>query len=165
MESEWEIKSRAHCCARTGRQFGQGEYFYTLLFREREGFRREDISEEAWANRNENIEPFSFWRSKYEAPTPPAPEPLPKDDVESALRRLIASQDPASTNVRYILALMLERKRILRPVESRDAGLLVYEHAATGETFVVANPDLSLESIPAIQSEVYGMLARSFGER
>jgi hypothetical protein len=65
MESEWEIKSRAHCCARTGKQFGQGEYFYTLLFREREGFRREDISEEAWANRNENIEPFSFWRSKW----------------------------------------------------------------------------------------------------
>src|SRR4029077_2488483 len=53
MESDWEIKSRAHCCARTGKQFGQGEYFYTLLFREREGFRREDISEEAWANRNE----------------------------------------------------------------------------------------------------------------
>jgi hypothetical protein len=65
MESEWEIKSRAQCCARTGKQFGQEEYFYTLLFRDGEGFRREDISEEAWANRNENIEPFSFWRSKW----------------------------------------------------------------------------------------------------
>ena len=130
MQSEWEIKSRAHCCARTGKQFAQGEYFYTLLFRDGEGFRREDISEEAWANRNENIEPFSFWRSKYEARAPSAPEPLPKDDAESLLRRLIANQDPASANARYILALMLERKRILRPVESRDAGLLVYEHSA-----------------------------------
>jgi hypothetical protein len=164
MQSEWEIKSRAHCCARTGRQFGQGEYFYTLLFRDGEGFRREDISEEAWANRNENIEPFSFWRSKYEARAPSAPEPLPKDDAERLLRRLIANQDPASANARYILALMLERKRILRPVESRDAGLLVYEHCASGESFVVPNPDLSLESIPAVQNEVYGMLARSFGK-
>ena len=164
MESEWEIKSRAHCCARTGKQFGQGEYFYTLLFRDGEGFRREDISEEAWANRNENIEPFSFWRSKYEAPASPARDLLAKDDAESLLRRLIANQDPASANVRYILALMLERKRILRPVESTDASLLVYEHSATGESFVVANPDLSLESIPAIQNEVYGMLARSFGK-
>lgn len=162
MQSEWEIKSRAHCCARTGKQFGQGEYFYTLLFRDGEGFRREDISEEAWANRNENIEPFSFWRSKYETREPSAPEPLPKDDAESLLRRLIANQDPASANARYILALMLERKRILRPVESRDAGLLVYEHSASGETFVVSNPDLSIESIPAVQNEVYGMLARSF---
>ena len=49
----------SHCCARTGRRFQEGEYFYTLLFRE-EGFRREDISEEAWSARNENIEPFSF---------------------------------------------------------------------------------------------------------
>jgi hypothetical protein len=163
MESEWEIKSRAHCCARTGKQFEQGEYF-TRPIPEREGFRRE-TSARRLMNRNENIEPFSFWRSKYEAPAPPGPEPLPKDDVESMLRRLIASQDPASANVRYILALMLERKRILRPVESRDVGLLVYEHAATGETFVVANPGLSFDSIPAIQSEVYGLLARSLGER
>jgi hypothetical protein len=164
MESEWEIKSRAHRCARTGKKFGQGEYFYTLLFRDAEGFRREDISEEAWANRNENIKPFSFWRSRYEAPAPRSPEPLPKDDAESLLRRLIADRDPASANARYVLALMLERKRILRPVESRDTSLLVYEHAATGETFVLANPGLSLESIPAIQSEVHGMLARAFGK-
>jgi hypothetical protein len=164
MQSEWEIKSRAHCCARTGKQFGQGEYFYTLLFRDGEGFRREDISEEAWANRNENIQPFSFWRSKYEARAPSGRESLEEDDAESLLRRLIAIQDPASANARYILALMLERKRILRPVESRDADLLVYEHAATGETLVITNPHLSLENIPAVQNEVYGMLARSFGK-
>jgi hypothetical protein len=163
MQSEWEIKSRAHCCARTGSQFREGEYFYTLLFREGEGFRREDISEEAWASRNENIEPFSFWRSKYEPPPPATPEPLPKDDAESLLRRLIAEGDPASANARFILALMLERKRILRPIESRDPGLLVYEHAHTGESFVVVDPNLALESIPAIQDEVSVMLTRSVG--
>ncbi len=88
---------------------------------------------------------------------------MPKDDAESLLRRLIAEGDPASAKARFILALMLERKRILRPVESRDAGLLVYEHTLTGDSFVVANPNLSLESIPAIQREVSVMLGRSFG--
>jgi hypothetical protein len=161
VESEWAIKSRAQCCARTGRQFDKGEYFYTLLFREGEGFRREDVSEEAWANRNENIEPFSFWRSKYEPPAPPVPEALPKDGAESLLRRLIAVPDPASQNACFILAIMLERKRILRPMESRDSSLLVYEHCATGETFVVVNPNLSADNIPAIQQEVYAMLGRS----
>jgi hypothetical protein len=161
MEAEWEIKSRARFCARTGKPFEQGECFYTLLFRDGDGFRREDITEEAWKNRNENIEPFSFWRSKYEAPAPAAPQPLLTDDVESLLRRLIAEQDPALLNVRYILALMLERKRILRPIESSDASVLVYEHASTGESVVLANPDLPLEKISAIQNEVYSMLARS----
>jgi hypothetical protein len=161
MEGEWEIKSRARCCARTGKPFEEGEYFYTLLFRDGDGFRREDISEKAWAERNENIEPFSFWRSRYEAPTPAPAEPLPKDDAESLLRRLIAEGDPASENARYILALMLERKRVLRPVESSETSLLVYEHAGTGESIVLADPNLSLERLSAIQSEVYDMLARS----
>lgn len=159
MQSDWEIKGRAHCCAKTGREFREGEYFYTLLFREGEGFRREDLSEEAWAERNENIQPFSFWRSKYEPPAPPAPEPLPKDDAESLLRRLIMEQNPAYSNARYILALMLERKRILRPMESGDAGILVYEHAATGETFALPNPQLSFEQIPLVQKEVSELLA------
>lgn len=159
MQSDWEIKSRGQSCARTGREFADGEYFYTLLFLEPGGFRREDISEQAWAERNENIQPFSFWRSKYEPPPPPAPEPLAKDDAESLLRRLITEQNPAYANARYILALMLERKRILRPVDSQDDDILVYEHALTGETLVISNPRLSFEQIPSVQREVSDLLA------
>jgi len=161
MEGEWDIKSRARFCARTGKPFEEGESFYTLLFREGDRFRREDISEKAWNERNENIQPFSFWRSKYEAPQPPPPEPLRKEDAENLLRRLVSEANPASTNARYILALILERKRILRPIESSDDGLLVYEHAGTGESIIVPNPRLSLDQLSAVQDEVYEMLAGS----
>ena len=159
MQADWEIKSRAHQCSRTGREFAEGEFFYTILVREGEGFRREDMCEEAWSNRNDNIEPFSFWRSKYEPPAPPPPEALPRDDAEGLLRRLIAENDPAHLNVRYILALMLERKRVIRPLESSDEDMLVYEHLATGETFVIANPRLSLDRIPEVQREVSALLS------
>jgi len=161
IQSDWEIKSRAHCCARTGHEFAEGDFFYTLLFRDGEGFRREDVCEEAWTNRNENIAPFSFWRSKYEAPPPPAPEALPKDDAEGLLRRLISEQDPATANACYILALMLERKRVLRPMESQDDDMLVYEHIASGETLVIRNPRLSFVQIPDVQREVSELLAGS----
>lgn len=163
MQADWEIKSRSHSCSRSGREFEPGEVFYTLLIREPGGFRREDLSEEAWNERNDNIQPFSFWRSKYEPPTPPPPEPLPKDDAEGLLRRLVAENDLAYTNVRYILALMLERKRILRPVESGDDDMLVYEHVATGETIVLTNPHLSLEQIPEVQREVTALLTPEDG--
>jgi hypothetical protein len=158
MQADWEIKSRAHVCARTGREFIPGEIFYTLLVREGDGFCREDLSEEAWESRNENIQPFSFWRSKYEPPVPRAAEPLPRDDAEGLLRRLVAENAPAYKNVRYILALMLERKRLLRPVESSDEDMLVYEHVGTGETIVLANPHLSFEQIPSVQREVSALL-------
>jgi hypothetical protein len=161
MEGEWEIKARARFCARTGKPFEEGEYFYTLLFRDGHGFRREDISEQAWNERNDNIQPFSFWRSTYEAPEPPLSEPFRKEDAESLLRRLVSEADPASVNARYILALILERKRILRPIQSSDEGLLVYEHAGTGESIVVPNPRLSLDQISAVQKEVYEILAGS----
>ncbi len=161
MQNDWDIKSRAHLCSKTGHEFSEGDYFYTLLFRESEGFRREDLSEEAWAERNENIQPFSFWRSKYEPPTPPPPEALKKDDAESLLRSLLAEGSASTANAAYILALMLERKKVLVPVESTDLDLLVYNHASTGETFVVKNPALSIDQIPAVQREVSDLLAGS----
>ncbi len=158
MQADWEIKSRAHQCSRTGREFVEGEFFYTLLIREGEGFRREDLSEEAWKERNDNIQPFSFWRSKYDPPAPPPAEPLPREDAEGLLRRLIQENDPAYANVRYILALMLERKRVIRPLESSDDDMLVYEHLSTGETLVLANPKLSFDRIPEVQREVSALL-------
>ncbi len=159
MQADWDIKARARQCSRTGRDFHDREFFYTMLVREGEGFRREDLCEEAWLARNDNIQPFSFWRSKYEPPAPPPPEPLPRDSAEGLLRHLVAANDPAHRNARYILALMLERKRLLKPVESSDDSVLVYEHMATGETLVVENPRLALEQIPEVQREVSALLA------
>ncbi|MGC1479777.1 MAG: hypothetical protein WA771_04690 [Chthoniobacterales bacterium] len=161
--TDWEIKSRAHACTRTQQPFSEDDVFYTLLFRDDEGFRREDLCEEAWQNRNDNIAPFSFWRSTYEPPPPPAPEALKKNDAESLLRALIAGGDPRHRNAIYILALMLERKRILRPVEQDDPDTLVYEHPPSGETFILKNPHLAMEQIPDVQKEVSELLDESLG--
>jgi hypothetical protein len=96
LTNEWPIKHRADACARTQRPFQPGEQFYTLLFREGDGFRREDLSEEAWAQRNENIRPFSFWKTRYEPPPAAPPETLAKESAEELLRRLIAENNPAT---------------------------------------------------------------------
>src|SRR4030095_15017214 len=89
LPSEWAITHRADACAATNRPFVAGEYFYTLLYHGADGYRREDLSEEAWRNRNENIQPFFFWKSRYE-PLPPKPaEPVPKESAEQLFRRLM----------------------------------------------------------------------------
>src|SRR5205809_4149933 len=105
---DWDIKSRSDCCAVTGRPFADGEYFYTLLYRDAEGFHRRDISEQAWTQRNDNIQPFSYWRSKFQAPPAAPPEAVTKQSAEDLLRRFMAEQKPEHTNARYILAVMLE---------------------------------------------------------
>ena len=104
LTNEWPIKHRADACARTGRPFEPGEQFYTLLFREGENFRREDLSEEAWTQRNENIQPFSFWKTRYEPPPAASPEVLGKENAEELLQRLLLQNDPANANACYVLA-------------------------------------------------------------
>lgn len=161
MQQDWEIRSRSHSCSRTGHEFSEGELFYTLLFRDRAGLRREDLCEEAWTNRSaEEPAPFSYWRTRYVAPPPPEPEPLDKQDAEGLLRHMIGQQSDANARACYILALMLERKRTLRPIDSPDGddAMLVYEHAKTGESFVLPNPRLSIEQIPEVQEEVAELL-------
>src|SRR5207247_8873944 len=44
LPNEWSIKHRADACAVTHRPFAAGEYFYTLLFHDADGYRREDLA-------------------------------------------------------------------------------------------------------------------------
>jgi hypothetical protein len=160
LPNEWAIKHRADVCAVTQRPFTPGEYFYTLLFHDADGYRREDLSEEAWANRNENIQPFSFWRTRYEPLPRPSPEPLAKENAEQLFRRLITSANPPA-NTCYVLAAMLERKRVLKQIKTEDAAngrVLIYEHGATGDVFIVPDPQLRLDELENVQNEVAQLL-------
>lgn len=161
LANDWPIKHRADACARTQRPFEQGEHFYTLLFREGDGFRREDLSEEAWAQRNENIRPFSFWKTRYEPPPLAPPEPLGKENAEEILRRLLAEDAGAQANACYVLAAMLERKRVLKQIKTDQADgrpVLIYEHAKSGDVFIVLDVHLRLDEIEHVQNEVSQLL-------
>ena len=160
LANEWTIKHRSDVCTATNRPFSEGEYFYTLLFRERDGFRREDLSEQAWAVRNENIQPFSFWRSRFEPAPRMPPEPLGKETAEQLFRRLVASPE-APPNACYVLAAMLERKRMLKQIRTEDNGegrVLVYEQPDTGDVFLVRDPQLRLDQLEEVQTEVANLL-------
>jgi hypothetical protein len=75
----------------------------------------------------------------------------------------MAEETKQHTNARYLLAVMLERKRILKDVETKraDDGSLtrIYEHAKTGEVFVIPDPELRLDQLAAVQAEVAEYLA------
>ncbi len=163
MTTDWTIQSRADHCSITGTHFAEGDFFYTVLYDEKTGFRREDINEASWAARSkEGPQPFSFWRSKFELPPATAPEALGKQTAEDLLRRYMADNAPEHSNVRYILGLMLERKRLLKEVETKSAedGSLtrIYEHSKTGEVFVIPDPQLRLDQMTAVQTQVADLL-------
>lgn len=164
-ERQWKLSSRKRACSHTGEPFEEGQPFYTAIFWNEEAgeFQREDYSEFAWEIIHEDIEPFSFWRSIYE---PPSADNKPhdvvdKDDAESLLRHMIEENDPETLKTRYLLALMLERKKILIPIDAQDKDgqrLIIYKRRKTEEIFIVPDPNLEIQEIPAIQAEVLAML-------
>jgi hypothetical protein len=162
LSQEWNIQARALQCAATGRPFAKGERVHSALYWRDGQYQRVDLCAEAWQARNENIEPLSAWQAEFTPPPPPEPEALKKDDAESLLRRMIAENAPATRNARYILALMLERKRVLRQIEKQKqegASVLVYEHLPSGELWLIQDPGLKLGELGAVQDEVAKLLA------
>jgi hypothetical protein len=160
LATDWPIKQRSEMCNATHRPFVAGETFYTLLYRAGDGFRREDLSEEGWRDRNENIQPFSFWKTKFEPARPPAPEPLAKENAEQLFRRLITQPNPPA-NASFVLAVMLERNRVLKQMRTEIANgdrLLIYEHRENGDVFIVRDPQLRLNELERIQDEVTALL-------
>lgn len=168
----WNIGSRARVCVVTGQPFAPGGSFYTALFME-EGsgnIIRQDFSPEAWEGRSEyEAKPFSVWKSVCPASGPGSAAgdtnaregALPKATAESLLRQLMEEGRPGQENACYILALMLERKKVLRQVSARemeDGRVLVYEHGKTGEVFVVKDPGLHLAEMAHVQEEVAAWL-------
>jgi hypothetical protein len=161
LTQEWNIQGRALQCAATGRPFEKGERIYSALYWREGQYVRTDLSAEAWNARNDNIEPLSAWQTEFVPPPPPEPEALKKDDAESLLRRLVAENAPETRNARYIMALMLERKKVVRQIErQRQEGLsvIVYEHIASGEVWLIEDPGIKLGELQAVQEEVARLL-------
>ncbi len=162
-QQDWQIKAPAAACTACGRPFDDGEAFTSALdLVEAEGYLRSDRCADCWdESRREGA--VSVWRSVFRPPPPPRPEPLPKETAESLLRRLMEAGDPARRDAVFVLAVMLERKRMLieREVQVQPGGeetIRVYEHRGTGETFVVTDPHLRLDDLERVQREVVLLL-------
>lgn len=163
---DWKIRSTSARCEITGDSFVDEQEFYTCIFDdpESDGFLRKDFSVESWNEAKKTIDPvpFSFWRSTYHAPVLKSAEESHVDtSAEGMLRRFIEEDDQKTENARYILALMLERKKefVQTDVQETDARrLLFYEQAGTGDVFIVADPGLKLDEIETVQREVSDLL-------
>lgn len=165
MQQNWSIRSRAHECAATGRPFEDGEVFHTAIFFDpaENGYVRRDICREAWKAEAQQRKPVASWKTTYQKVMAEArPEITPKESAMELLQRFIEDGDPLTENARYILALMLERKRQIAQTAEKEVDgnkMLFYENKKTGEIFIVRDPELRLDEVAQIQEEVATILA------
>jgi len=163
--TEWNIQSRAHGCAACGQPFADKETYHTLLFDEKADFRRSDICAGCWQKQySEGARDrkgfISYWHGVYEAPPPPT-DPIKKETAETLLRKLIELNDPQFIPAGFILAVMLERKRLLKVREQivRDGRrLFIYEQPGTGDVFTITDPNLRMDQLEQVQRDVAALL-------
>ena len=123
-----------------------------------------DICEPCWQKQSADATSrpgfISHWQGIYEAPAPQV-DAIQKDTAETVLRKLIGQNDPRHAAAGYILAVMLERKRILKVKEQivRDGQrVFIYEQPKTGDIFTIADPNLRLDQLEEVQRDVAMLL-------
>jgi len=163
--NEWNIQSRASACESCATPFADKQSLHTLLFDETPELRRMDVCDNCWQNQfsqgaRDRKGFLSHWQTIYEAPTPQV-DAIHKDTAETLLRKLIEQNDPRYAPAGYILAVMLERKRILKVKEQivRDGKrVFIYEQPKTGDIFTIADPNLRLDQLEQVQRDVAQLL-------
>lgn len=161
--NEWNIQSRAHACVTCGQPFADKQSYRTVLLDEGPELRRSDICEPCAQKAGDLRAQKGFisqWHGVYEAP-PPVTEVIQKETAETILRKVIELNDPRFAPAAYILAVMLERKRILKIKEQiRREGqrVFVYEQPKTGDIFTIADPNLHLSQLEQVQHDVAHLL-------
>jgi hypothetical protein len=131
---------------------------------------REDICVACWEKTNsapvaESRRLISSWQGVYHAPPAVPQEAIQKENAETLLRKLIEANDPKHGPACFILAVMLERKRLLKVKEQirrQGARVFVYEHAKTGDLFTITDPNLQLNQLQEVQRDVGDLLANGF---
>lgn len=157
--TEYQIQEITRRCSVSGRDLQPGERFYSVLVDEGGKLIRKDFSEEAWQGPPNGT--FGFWAGK----VPPRDERrklrIDDDMLFDCFRRLSGETEPAKINFRYVVALLLMRRKRFKFEEAKHADgheVLVVRCTRSRETYDVVNPRLNDAEMAAVQEEVFKVL-------
>jgi hypothetical protein len=107
---DYEIQRFTRHCAKTGRELKPGETFYSTLVRQGAQVVRQDFAADAWQGPSEGA--LGWWKSHVPTQSPHKVQWAPNDVMLELLEQW--EHDPAKQDIRYVLSLLLVRRRVLR---------------------------------------------------
>jgi hypothetical protein len=118
-DSTYEIARPTGVCAASGRPIAPGDPYIAVLAERQddEGLQRLDYSIESW-ERGDRPQPplrmFGHWRATMQAGDPSRRAFIDDEALADLLEQLEGSEEPQRQSFRYVLALMLVRKRLYK---------------------------------------------------
>jgi len=152
---EWEIKKPLGQCSGTGKAIAAGEEYFAALVETPEGLLRQDFCAEYWHQHKPRV--FCYWKSKLVPPEQKKKLFVDDDMLMTFFERLANETVQEKVNFRFVLMLILMRKRLLKYDSSRtEGGTEFWRLRITGtDTMVeVVNPHLSEEQIEQLSGQV-----------
>ena len=157
--TDYQIQPNTRRCAVTGRELRPGERFFTALLEDGSHLVRKDYCLEAWQGPPAGA--FSFWGGKVPTGDGPRKPRFDDDLLVDCFGRLEGATDPAKVSFRYVVALLLMRRKRFKFEEAKilgDREVLCLQCQRTGARFEVVNPRLSDDQMLAAQNEVFKVL-------
>ncbi len=156
--AEWNIERTSRVCVGCNSQFDEGDEFNSALYETDESFERRDYCDDCWPPAEE---PFSFWKSSVPESNKP-PKRLVDDQVLlDVWLKLADAREEKKRDFRYILTLILVRKRILKLGDFERVEGMEYMNVRCprlDNSYRVAAPDLTDEQIAQLQRELVVIL-------
>ena len=140
---EWEIDKPLGQCCGTGKKIEPGQEYFAALVETPEGLQRRDFCADYWQQQKPDV--FCYWKTKL--PEPGRKKQLFVDDqmLMAFFDRLAAESDQEKINFRFVLTLILMRKRLLKYDSSRtedDKEIWRLRIVGNKEFVEVVNPHL-----------------------
>jgi hypothetical protein len=156
---DYQIQPSSRRCFLTGRELQAGERCYSVLLDENGKLVRRDYSPEAW--QGPPPEAFSFWAGRIPLPQGRRRPVFDDDVLLDCFHRLEGQPEPGRVKLRYVLGLMLLRRKRFRFEETRQEEgheVLVLRCTRTGTHHLVINPGLDEDELVAVQEDVFQAL-------
>lgn len=156
---EYQIQASSRHCSATGRELQPGEKFFSALFDVQGQFQRQDFSAEAWQGPPAGA--FSFWMGKVPAAEDKKAARIDDDLLLDCLQRLEGQDVPDRLNFRFVVALLLMRRKRLRFEEAQQEGdheVLSLRCVRSKNLHRVIHPRLTEAEMAAVQEEVFKVL-------
>ena len=117
---DWQVDKPLGQCYGTGRRIEHGQEYFAALVETENGFERRDFCADYWEQHKPEV--FCYWKTRLPEPGQKKQMFVDDDMLMSFFERLANEVEQEKVNFRFVLALVLMRKRRLKYDSTRTDG-------------------------------------------
>lgn len=160
MGTEWSMARRGDACVACQRRFVVGEPFAVFLYEAAAGYERREYCEQC--HPAPGPEPIAVWKTHRPSPAAKHTQAFDREMIYGIFERLEDAAQPQHVQFRFVLALLLWRKKVLRlertvAVDARETWEFVA--VQTGVAHRVVHPDADERQLEHLSAQLEQLLA------